>query len=77
MSDRASKALVEASLPGESRTYDARSKRSRVPLTTLYYRDHGRPSREEKALEIREGPGLTVSHSIGGESPRKVFETNG
>ena len=30
-------------------TYDARSKRSGVPLTTLYYRDHGRPSREEKA----------------------------
>jgi len=49
MSDRASKALAEASLPGEPRTYDARSKRSGVPLTTLYYRDHGRPSREEKA----------------------------
>ena len=49
MSDRASKALAEASLPGEPRTYDARSKRSGVPLTTLFYRDHGRPSREEKA----------------------------
>jgi hypothetical protein len=49
MSDRASKALAEASLLGEPRTYDARSKRSRVPLTTLYYRDHGRPLREEKA----------------------------
>jgi hypothetical protein len=49
MSDRASKALAEASLPGEPRTYDTRSKRSGVPLTTLYYRDHGRPSREEKA----------------------------
>ena len=36
MSDRASKALAEASLPGEPRTYDARSKRSGVPLTTLY-----------------------------------------
>jgi hypothetical protein len=49
MSDRASKALAEASLPGEPRTYDARSKRSGVPLTTLYYRDHGRRSKEEKA----------------------------
>jgi hypothetical protein len=49
MSDRASKALAEASLPGEPRTYDARSKRSEVPLTTLYYRDHGRRSREAKA----------------------------
>jgi hypothetical protein len=35
MSDHASKALAEASLPGEPRTYDARSKRSGVPLTTL------------------------------------------
>ena len=49
MSDRASKALAEASLPGEPRTYDARSKRSGVPLTTLYYRDHRRRSREAKA----------------------------
>jgi hypothetical protein len=49
MSDRASKALAEASLPGEPQTYDARSKRSGVPLTTLYYREHGRPSKEEKA----------------------------
>jgi hypothetical protein len=49
MSDRASKALAEASLPGEPRTYDARSKRSGVPLTTLYYRNHGRCSKEEKA----------------------------
>jgi hypothetical protein len=49
MSDRASKALAESSLPGEPRKYDARSKRSGVPLTTLYYRDHGRRSREVKA----------------------------
>jgi hypothetical protein len=49
MSDRASRALAEASLPGEPQTYDARSKRSGVPLTTLFYRDHGRPSKEEKA----------------------------
>jgi hypothetical protein len=49
MSDRASKALVEASLPGEPRTYDAISKRSGVPPSTLYYRDYGRRPREEKA----------------------------
>jgi len=49
MSDRASKALVEASLPGEPRTYDAISKHSGVPPSTLHYRDHGRRSREEKA----------------------------
>ena len=49
MSDRASKALIEASLLGEPRIYDATSKRNRVPLTTLYYRDYGRPSREVKA----------------------------
>jgi hypothetical protein len=41
MSDRASEALAEASLPGEPRTYDARSKRRGIPVTTLYYRDHG------------------------------------
>ena len=49
MSDHASKALAEPSLPGEPRTYDAISKRSGVPLTTLYYRNHGRRSKEEKA----------------------------
>ncbi len=49
MSDRASEALAEASLLGEARTYDAISKRSGVPLTTLYYRDRGRRSKEEKA----------------------------
>ena len=49
MSDRASKALAEASLPGEPKTYDARLKRSGVPLITLYYCDHGRPSIETKA----------------------------
>ena len=49
MSDRASKALAEASLPGEPRTYDAISKRSGVPLTTLYHRYHRRRSKEEKA----------------------------
>jgi hypothetical protein len=49
MSDCASKALVEASLPGEPRTYDAISKRTGVPPSTLYYRDYGRRPREEKA----------------------------
>jgi hypothetical protein len=49
MTDRASKALAEASLLGEPRTYDATLKRSGVPLTTLYYRDHRRPSIEAKA----------------------------
>jgi hypothetical protein len=49
MSDRASKALAEAFLPGEPRTYNARSKRSGVPLTTLYYRDHRQRLREAKA----------------------------
>jgi hypothetical protein len=49
MSDRASKALAEASLPGEPRIYDATSKHSRVSLSTLFYRVHRRRSREEKA----------------------------
>ena len=49
MSDHASKALAEPSLPGEPRTCDARSKHSEVPLTTLYYRNYGRRSKEEKA----------------------------
>lgn len=49
MSNRASKALVEASLLGEPRTYDATLKRNGVPLTTLYYRDYRRRSKEEKA----------------------------
>src|SRR5436190_24016394 len=49
MSDRASKALAEASLAGEPQTYDARSKHSGVPLSTLYHREHGRCSKEQKA----------------------------
>jgi hypothetical protein len=40
MSDRASKAVIEASLPGEPRMYNTRSKRSGDPLITLYYRDY-------------------------------------
>jgi len=42
MNDRASKALADASLPGEPRIYDAMSKRSGVPLITLYHRDYER-----------------------------------
>jgi hypothetical protein len=49
MSDRASKALAEGFLPGEHRTYNAISKRQRVPLSTLYHRARGRRPREEKA----------------------------
>jgi hypothetical protein len=49
MSDRVSKALTKASLPGEPQTYDARSKRSGVPLSTLYHRAHGRCLKEQKA----------------------------
>ncbi|KFY05438.1 hypothetical protein V491_09129 [Pseudogymnoascus sp. VKM F-3775] len=51
MSDRASEALAEGFLPGEPRTYDAMSKRKDVPLSTLYYRDHGRPSKEKAAQD--------------------------
>jgi hypothetical protein len=36
MSDRASKALAEPSLPGEPRTYDATSKRSGVPISNCF-----------------------------------------
>jgi len=49
MSDRASKALIEASLPREPRIYNAISKHSRVPFSTLYYHDHRRPFIEAKA----------------------------
>ncbi|KFY41820.1 hypothetical protein V494_02772 [Pseudogymnoascus sp. VKM F-4513 (FW-928)] len=51
MSDRASEALAEGFLPGEPRTYEAMSKRKDDPLTTLYYRDHGRPSKEKAAQD--------------------------
>ena len=67
MSDRASKALAEASMPGEPQTYDARSKHGRV----LWYPV---PSQSWAVLKRREGIRPTVSHSIRGESPRTVFE---
>ncbi|TVY14141.1 hypothetical protein LARI1_G009295 [Lachnellula arida] len=49
MTDRASRALAESDLPGEPRTYDAISKRSNVPISTLNHRALGRPSIEDKA----------------------------
>lgn len=49
MYDRASEVLAEELAPGESRTYDARSKRSGVPLSTLHHRAQGRRSEEQKA----------------------------
>jgi hypothetical protein len=47
--DPASAALCEGLNPTEPRTYTALSKSSNVPPTTLWYRAHGRPSRQEKA----------------------------
>jgi hypothetical protein len=49
MTDRASRALAENDLPGEPRMYDAISKRSAVPISTLNHRALGRPSIEAKA----------------------------
>ncbi len=47
--DRASQVLVQGLPPDVSRTWAALSERGNVPLTTLYYRAHGRPSIREKA----------------------------
>jgi hypothetical protein len=50
MNNHASKDLAEAApAPGERQTYDTRSKRKGVPLSTLYHHEHGRPSRKKKA----------------------------
>jgi hypothetical protein len=46
--DAASKALTEAP-PVDDRTWAAREDSSGIPLTTLYIRHHGRPSKEEIA----------------------------
>ncbi|TVY13943.1 hypothetical protein LARI1_G007590 [Lachnellula arida] len=70
MSDRASKALAEAFLPGEPRTYDATSKRSGVSLTTLYHRQHGRRSNEEKSQSQQY---LTPSEEIALEKYLKLM----
>ncbi len=47
--DRASQILAQDLPPDVSRTWAALSERGDVPLTTLYYRAHGRPSIREKA----------------------------
>jgi hypothetical protein len=49
ISDRARKALTEASLLGEPRIYDTILRCSSVPLTTLYYHDYRQSSIEAKA----------------------------
>lgn len=49
MTERACRALAERDLPGEPRAYDAISKRSNVPISTLRHRALGRPSIEAKA----------------------------
>jgi len=47
--DRASKVLAQARTSDTPRTWAALSELGDVPLHTLYYRAHGRASREEKA----------------------------
>jgi hypothetical protein len=47
--DRASRALAQDLPSNVPRRYAVIADRSKVPLTTLWYRDHGRPSKEEKA----------------------------
>jgi hypothetical protein len=47
--DRASQVLAQGLPPDVPRTWAALSEWGDVPLTTLYYRAHGRPSKEEKA----------------------------
>jgi hypothetical protein len=48
MQPAASKALAETP-PDHDRTWTARADSSGIPLTTLYNRHHGRPSKEEIA----------------------------
>jgi len=47
--DRASQVLAQGLLPDVRRTYAALAERGDVPLSTLYHRDKGRRSKEEKA----------------------------
>jgi len=49
MSDHASIAFAETSLPEKPRIYNAISKRTRVPTATLYHHDHKKPSKRKKA----------------------------
>jgi hypothetical protein len=46
--DRASQALAEGLELGERRTYTALLKKGKIARTTLFYRDHGRPLKEDK-----------------------------
>jgi hypothetical protein len=47
--DRASQVLAQGLPPDVPRTWAALSERGDVALSTLYYRAHGRPSKQEKA----------------------------
>lgn len=47
--DRASRALAQIVPSDVRRNYYSIAKRSDVPRSTVWYRDHGRPSREAKA----------------------------
>ena len=47
--DRASQALVQGLPSDVRRTYSALAEHGDVPRSTVWYRDHGRPSKEEKA----------------------------
>jgi hypothetical protein len=47
--DPASDAIAEGLDPSKPKTYAALSESSSVPLSTLWHRAHGRPSRQEKA----------------------------
>ena len=63
MNDRASRALVESDLPGEPRTYDAISKRSRVPLTS-------RQERRGAVPALADYPGVHVQLPALGSPPK-------
>ena len=47
--DRVSQVLAQDLPPGLPRTYAARAEYAEVALTTLYHREHGRRSKEQKA----------------------------
>lgn len=47
--DRASQVLAQGLCFNERRTYAALAERGEVPLTTVWHRAHGRPSKEDKA----------------------------
>lgn len=50
MSDRVNEALAKSFLSKERRTYDAMSKRQKIPLFILHHRAHMRRSKEQKVL---------------------------